>query len=45
MPSYTYTAKDVAGNIRKGTLNAEDEQDFLSKIHEKGLFPTEYNEA
>lgn len=45
MPSYTYTAKDVAGNIRKGTLNAEDEQDFLAKIHEKGLFPTEYGEA
>lgn len=45
MPSYTYTAKDVTGNIRKGTLSAEDEQDFLAKIHEKGLFPTEYNEA
>ncbi len=45
MPSYSYTAKDVAGNIRKGTMFAEDEQDFLVKIHEKGLFVSEHKEV
>lgn len=47
MPTFAYTAKDVAGNVRKGTIIAEDEQDFNAKIHEKGLFCTEFsvNEA
>lgn len=45
MPSYSYTAKDVAGNIRKGTMFAEDEQDFLVKMHEKGLLCTEHKEV
>lgn len=45
MPSFSYTAKDVAGNVRKGSMVAEDEKEFLAKIHEKGLYCTDYNEV
>ncbi len=44
MPSYAYTAKDAVGNIRKGVMAAEDEQEFLAKIREKGMYVTEYKE-
>ena len=44
MPSYAYTAKDAVGNIRKGNLAAESEQEFLAKIREKGMYVTEYKE-
>ena len=42
--SFTYTAKDAVGNIRKGVMTAEDEQEFLAKIREKGMYVTEYKE-
>lgn len=42
--SFAYTAKDAAGNIRKGVMSAEDEQEFLARIREKGMFVTEYKE-
>lgn len=42
--SFTYTAKDAVGNVRKGVMTAEDEQEFLAKIREKGMFVTEYKE-
>ncbi len=44
MPSYAYTAKDAVGNVRKGVLSAETEQEFLAKIREKGMFVTEFKE-
>ncbi|MBP0972170.1 MAG: type II secretion system F family protein [Oscillospiraceae bacterium] len=42
--SFAYTAKDAAGNIRKGVMTAEDEQEFLAKIREKGMYVTDYKE-
>ena len=42
--SFAYTAKDAAGNIRKGVMSAEDEQEFLAKIREKGMYVTDYKE-
>lgn len=45
MPSFTYTAKDAMGNRRQGTLTAEDEQEFLAKIKEKGMAVVEYKET
>ncbi|MBR6761130.1 MAG: type II secretion system F family protein [Oscillospiraceae bacterium] len=44
MPSYAYTAKDAVGNIRKGVMSAEDEQEFLARIREKGMYVTDYKE-
>ena len=42
--SFAYTAKDAAGNIRKGVMTAEDEQEFLAKTREKGMYVTDYKE-
>ena len=42
--SFAYTAKDAVGNVRKGVMTANDEQEFLAKIREKGMFVTEYKE-
>ena len=42
--SFAYTAKDAVGNIRKGVMSAEDEQEFLAKIREKGMYVTDYKE-
>ncbi|MBQ9906031.1 MAG: type II secretion system F family protein [Oscillospiraceae bacterium] len=42
--SFTYTAKDAVGNVRKGVMTAEDEQEFLAKIREKGMYVTDYKE-
>lgn len=42
--SFAYTAKDAQGNVRKGVMSAEDEQEFLARIREKGMFVTEYKE-
>lgn len=44
MPSYAYTAKDAAGNVRQGVISAEDEQEFLAKIREKGMYVSSYKE-
>ncbi len=44
MPNFTYTAKDAVGNVRKGTMNAESEQEFLARIREKGMYVTEFKE-
>lgn len=44
MPSFAYTAKDAAGNVRKGVMAADDEQEFLAKIREKGMYVTDYKE-
>ncbi|MGN0666740.1 MAG: type II secretion system F family protein [Huintestinicola sp.] len=46
MKTFIYTATDVQGNtVKNQKMNAEDVNDFLEKIHEKGLFCSEYKEA
>ena len=45
MPNYSYVAKDANGKNVKGSIEAEDEKDFLDKIHQKGLYCTDYNET
>ena len=46
MKTYIYTATDVQGNtVKNQRMNAEDVNDFLDKIHEKGLFCSDYREA
>lgn len=44
MPSFTYTAKDAVGNVRKGVMTAESESEFLAKIREKGMYVTDFKE-
>ena len=45
MKSFSYTARDAAGKTVKGAMVAEDEKDFMEKMHEKGLFCTDYAES
>lgn len=45
MPNYSYTAKDFYGKSVKGNLEAENEKDFLDKIHQKGLYCTNYSQS
>lgn len=46
MKTFIYTATDVQGNtVKNQKMNAEDVNDFLEKIHEKGLFCSSYKEA
>jgi type IV pilus assembly protein PilC len=46
MKTFIYTATDVQGNtVKNQRMQAEDVNDFLEKIHEKGLFCSAYKEA
>lgn len=46
MKTFIYTATDVQGNtVKNQKMNAEDVNEFLEKIHEKGLFCSNYREA
>lgn len=46
MKTFVYTATDVQGNtVKNARMTAEDVNDFLEKIHEKGLFCSSYKEA
>ena len=46
MKTFIYTATDVQGNtIKNAKMTAEDKNDFLEKIHEKGLFCSNYRET
>lgn len=46
MKTFIYTATDVQGNtVKNARMTAEDVNDFLEKIHEKGLFCSSYKEA
>lgn len=46
MKTFIYTATDVQGNtVKNQRMNAEDVNDFLEKIHDKGLFCSSYREA
>lgn len=44
MKSYSYVAQDVHGKQIKGKANAENEQEFLEKMKERGLFIKDYKE-
>lgn len=44
MKSFTYVAKDTVGKTQKGVIEAENGQDVLQKIHDKGWFCVSYNE-
>jgi len=45
MKKFTYVAKDASGKSVKGTLEAEDAQEVLEKVHDQGLFLVSYTEA
>ena len=38
MPVYSYTAKDLSGNLIKGMLNASDPNQLMSLLQEDGAF-------
>jgi len=44
MKSFSYTGTTPAGKAVKGTINAEDERDFMSQINAKGLTNLKYEE-
>lgn len=44
MKSFSYTGTTPAGKPVKGTINAEDEKDFMSQISAKGLTNLKYEE-
>ncbi|MDE6789589.1 MAG: type II secretion system F family protein [Ruminococcus sp.] len=44
MKSYSYIAQDARGKQVKGKANAENEQEFLEKMKERGLFIKDYKE-
>lgn len=45
MKSFSYTAQDAKGNQKKGVIVAEDEQAFLAKMKEQGLYAKDYKES
>lgn len=46
MKTFIYTATDVQGKtVKNQKMSAEDVNDFLNKIHEKGLFCSSYRET
>lgn len=45
MKSFSYVAQDAKNNQVKGVINAENEQEFLKKIKEKGLHVKDYKES
>lgn len=44
MKSYSYIAQDGRGKQVKGKANAENEQEFLEKMKERGLYIKDYRE-
>lgn len=44
MKSYSYIARDAKGKEVKGKANAENEQEFLQKMKERGLYLKDYKE-
>ena len=44
MKSYSYVAQDARGKQVKGKANAENEQEFLEKMKERGVFIKDYAE-
>jgi type IV pilus assembly protein PilC len=45
MKSYSYIAQDARHKQVRGTINAENEQEFMQRIKEKGLFVKDYTEG
>ena len=45
MKSFSYVAQDAKGRQAKGIINAENEQEFLQKAKEKGLYVRDYTES
>ena len=45
MKSFSYVAQDAKNKQVKGIIHAENEQDFLKKIKEKGLYVKDYKES
>lgn len=45
MPKYTYVALDARGSETRGEVDADNQNAALSKIREKGLFPTSVSEG
>ena len=45
MKSYSYIAQDARHKQVKGIINAENEQEFMQKVKEKGLFVKDYTES
>lgn len=45
MRSFSYVAQDAKGTQKKGLITAENEQDFLRKAKEKGLYVKDYRET
>ena len=45
MKSFSYIAQDAKNKQVKGIINAENEQEFLKKIKEKGLYVKDYKES
>ena len=45
MKSFSYTAQDAKGNQKKGIIVAEDEQAFLAKMKDNGLYCKDYQES
>ena len=45
MPVYSYTALDNRGNEKSGTVEADSEASAVSRIRERGLFPTQVVEG
>ena len=44
MKSYSYVAQDARGKQVKGKANAENEQEFLEKMKERGVFIKDFKE-
>ena len=44
MKSFSYTGTTPAGKQVKGTINAEDEKDFMAQVNAKGLTNLKYEE-
>ncbi|MBI4831060.1 MAG: type II secretion system F family protein [Candidatus Lindowbacteria bacterium] len=45
MPTFQYTARDKSGNSASGTMEADNKQDMLQKLREKGLIPTSVSDG
>jgi len=45
MKSFSYVAQDARGRQTKGVMNAENEQEFLEKAKERGLYIKDYKES
>ncbi|MBQ9898982.1 MAG: type II secretion system F family protein [Ruminococcus sp.] len=45
MKSFSYVAQDAKGKQSKGIMNAESEQEFLTKAKERGLYIKDYKES